>query len=494
MLYISAQPDQLYFIWQLEIQLRNLFSLGILKENIQVIVGYHKENGINPLFQKFIDDNKHLAQFYTYPDLRKNSRYTSSIRPNILKQHFKKFPLLSTRTVMYHDSDILFSRIPKIDNVEKNDICYVSDTRSYLDMRYIRRTASEELLDEMLKIVGISKAKVVQEDEQTGGAQYVLKGITAPFWEKVERDSENLYVAMTAYNLKIWENTYPWNKEYRSQKRGIQAWCADMWAVLWNLWLCGKKVEIHNELIFSWPISPIEHWDVFSIQHYSGNIENKMKDFKKNEYINYFPWYDEQLNSIPDSTCSFKIVEIIKNRRQELDGMRKKYSKMEVLLYCDEQEQITNTGSKSFIQKNFDIDVGYCLHPTDNETNSDGMLFNHDRMLFIPADIVLSNDTLENIFDTIQLSDADWVYPLTDLHKVDALFTETFSKVLDISLLEMNVGKMNTTNTDKLIFTLRPSGNYDQDLERYSDIIRYRNFDNHQVLDINSLIFSLTYI
>lgn len=223
MIYISAQPDQIYFIWQLEIQLRNLHSLGIAKEDIQVLVSYHKDKGLNTQFQEFIEVNNHLANFYTYPDLRVEPKYTSSIRPNILKQHFKKYPALEQETLFYHDSDILFSRIPHIDDVEKTTSCYVSDTRNYLDVSYIRRTGSEKLLDDMLNIVGLTKEKVEKEDSHTGGAQYILKGITSDFWGKVEKDAESLFVLMKNDNQQLWEKEYPDKKEFRSKKRGIQA-------------------------------------------------------------------------------------------------------------------------------------------------------------------------------------------------------------------------------------------------------------------------------
>ncbi|MFZ4260630.1 hypothetical protein ACFRAE_01210 [Sphingobacterium sp. HJSM2_6] len=196
MIYLSAQPDTTYFIWQLEIQLRNFNSLGISKEKIQVLVAYNKDLGLNPAFQSFINENNHLANFYTYIDEREKPKYTSSVRPNILSQHFKLFPRLSQEVIMYHDSDVLFSRKPQIDHLYEDLVCYVSDTRNYLDINYIRQTASEDLLDEMLKIVGLAKEKLIAENEQTGGAQYILKGITCEFWNKVERDSEELYVRM----------------------------------------------------------------------------------------------------------------------------------------------------------------------------------------------------------------------------------------------------------------------------------------------------------
>lgn len=459
MIYISAQPDRTYFTWQLEIQLRNLNKLGIHKNDIQVLVAYNKDLGLNPNFQLFIDNNKHLATFFVYEDQREQPKYTSSIRPNILKQHFSMYPELETKTLMYHDSDILFSRIPEIDSVEENETCYVSDTRNYLDVTYIRNVSSEELLDEMLKVVSLDKDKLLKEDQHTGGAQYILKGITTDFWEKVEKDSEELYVVMKNYNTKLWQDSYAETKAYRSKKRGIQAWCADMWAVLWNLWSQDKKVEIHPEMAFSWPYNPIEDWDRLAIQHYSGNIEDKTKYFKKSEYLNYQPWYDDSLELIPNTNCSYKIVELIKSRKKELDQARIVLNESCIILdtmnNVIKQEQYALI--KTYIQKSIDIDI-YLLKNNQLELTSGIFLSENELMtkieqdysfaLFLPITTIPDIQEIKNILLNKPIDTALEYIPQI-LYKVDSLFSETFSKVLDMDLLHLNQGKFNIQSISK---------------------------------------------
>ena len=53
MIYISAQPDEVYFLWQLELQLYNFHSVGIGNESIHILVGYSPEKGIHPFFKEF---------------------------------------------------------------------------------------------------------------------------------------------------------------------------------------------------------------------------------------------------------------------------------------------------------------------------------------------------------------------------------------------------------------------------------------------------------
>ncbi|MDR2274033.1 MAG: hypothetical protein LBF27_24215 [Sphingobacterium sp.] len=453
MIYLSAQPDTTYFTWQLALQLRNFHSMGILKENIQVLVAYNRELGLNPAFQIFIEENKHLASFYIYGDKRIKPKYTSSIRPNILKQHFDLFPGLVNETIMYHDSDILFSRIPEIVDVEKNDVCYVSDTRHYLDVNCIRYSASENLLNDMLNVVGLSKEKLMQEDNQTGGAQYILKKITSAFWEKVERDSEDLYTVMIDFNLKLWQKDYPSTKEFRSKKRGIQAWCADMWAVLWNLWLMDKNVEIHPEMEFSWPYNPIEDWNRLAIQHYSGIIEDKTKYFRKGEYINYMPWYDDALDIIPNSSCSYEIVKMIKNYRYNLDLNREACPNEEIILYSNAPDMHTIAIFniyKKYLHKYLDIVITMCTEQLDQfvRIRTSGNFLKS--CLIIPIDHLLNITEIKKILK----GSSGLCISIKNLYQSDVLFTEAFSKILEIELLTNNKGKFMQATVSKPIYRI----------------------------------------
>lgn len=491
MLYLTAQPDKNYFIWQLEIQLRNLNNLGIPKNRIQVLVAYNKDLGLNPAIQNFIDENSHLGTFFTYKDKREKPKYKSSVRPNILSQHFKKYPELSKSTIMYHDSDILFSRIPIIENVENDDVCYVSDTRSYLDINYIRSTSNEDLLDEMLDVVGLSKEKLIQENEHSGGAQYILKGVTSAFWEKVELDSENLFIVMNDFNRKLWEREYTAKKVYRSKIRGIQAWCADMWAVLWNLWLENKQVQIHPEMEFSWPYNPIEDWERLSIQHYSGNVKNKSTYFKKNEYLNFFPWYDEALNSIPESNCSFKIVELIKKRKLELDQVRDKCPNVGICLFSDEIVDEYANITKAYIQKHIAIEILQLNNGSLENAVFQDFLINKTKIICIPSTIILSIIDLKSLIVLLQYSAVNRNYSVNQVYKIDALFNESFSKVLDTKVLAMNVGKMNSIKIKKVIYTLHISKENNFNIHQVYDLIHTKKELKHSILDLKKPIFSL---
>ncbi|SHM81751.1 galactosyltransferase-related protein [Mucilaginibacter sp. OK098] len=303
MIYLSAQPDDYYFLWQLQLQLFNFHSLGIKSESIHILIGYNPKKGLSSEFEQWIKENS-LAQIFIYPDERVNPQYLSSIRPHIIARHFETHPELKEEVIFYHDSDIVFNQLPDFDLLMHNDVWYASDTRSYLDLNYIKDTAGAEILNEMCRIIGINKSMVEINDKNAGGAQYLLKKTTAEFWKKIEKDAEQLFQLLENHNA---------NQAFNDNKGlKIQAWCADMWALWWNALLLGKQFEIHPELDFCWADSTMEHLGSRKILHYTGSIAKEDKQiFRKGNYVNYSPYYDD-LNEISENTCGYLLKDIIK--------------------------------------------------------------------------------------------------------------------------------------------------------------------------------------
>jgi hypothetical protein len=303
MIFISAQPDTYYFLWQLKLQLFNFSQLGISREDIHVLIGYDPKRGLSQEFAEFIQIN-HQASFFTYPDLRKSKAYLSSIRPHIIHQHFLAFQYLEDEFIFYHDSDILFRVLPDFNKLTHDDTWYASDTASYLNKQYIISTVGEDIFTKMCNIVGVTPALVETNNENAGGAQYLIKYCKAGFWEKTEKDCENLYGLLEKHNAAQ-------GFCEKHNKVQIQSWCTDMWVVWWNAILSGYMFRIHSELDFCWADSPIERWNTTKILHYTGIISREnLAIFRKTNYIHYPPFYDS-LNEINKDTCSYPLKEII---------------------------------------------------------------------------------------------------------------------------------------------------------------------------------------
>jgi hypothetical protein len=158
----------------------------------------------------------------------------------------------------------------------------------------------------MCRIVGILPDCIIKNDRNCGGAQYVFNhpSTTNPeFWEKVLNDCVLLYNYMQATLTEV------------SPNHPIQAWTADMWALLWNLWLFDANTEISNELSFSWPSSGISEWNSHKIFHNAGVTADNKDMFYKGNYLNEFP-FDHDHSYVNPQLCSSEYV-------KEFEGAKK---------------------------------------------------------------------------------------------------------------------------------------------------------------------------
>lgn len=302
MKFITVQPDSDYFIWQVRVMLNNFKKFKIEKDAI-VVFAHELGKEINPEVIKLTSDTKATILFL--PDERDaaSRRYISTIRPHILKKFFKQFgnDLLFGQDIFYHDCDMIFSSLPNFKKLLKKKKIYLSDTKSYIGSQYIK-SKSNVLLYDMCKIVGIDRLKVEANESNSGGAQYFIPNsvyLDYDFWNKVENDSLALYDYMTATS-KLHFPTHP-----------IQAWTADMWALLWNFWFEGYETEVVKELSFSWPTSHIEEWESHHIYHNAGATPDRPELFYKAAFINQSP-FEVSHDHISDRFCSIKYVEEIK--------------------------------------------------------------------------------------------------------------------------------------------------------------------------------------
>ena len=298
MKYICAQPAIDYYTWQVEVMINNFISNGANPEDIQIVCAHH--GSVSDKW-KLLAKQYSNVKFFFYFDARKKPCYISSVRPHVLYQHWLQHPELTNETVFYHDCDIVFSKPIDFEGLLDNENCYVSDTVSYIGANYIR-SKGEHYLTLMADIVNVNIQYIIEQEKNSGGAQYLLKNIPVEFWKKVYYDSENLYRLVTH---QIQED-----KAKDPTIHELQIWCADMWAVLWNLWFWDKQVFVTDKLSFSWATSHISDWDRYPIFHNAGVTGDGNDLFYKGKYQLVTP-YDIKQEQYNTQFCSSKYVEEI---------------------------------------------------------------------------------------------------------------------------------------------------------------------------------------
>lgn len=304
--FMCAQPATVYYAWQVEVLLHNFIEVGINLNNVDIVCGI---DDIVPEEWRKLAQN-YSARFFFYKDTRKTKNYISSIRPNILKQHFKFNRNLKNDVIFYHDCDIMFTRNPTrwiTKEMMEDDNWYGSDTRWYLSHSYIK-SKGKDVLELMSDISGISIDLIEKNEQNAIGAQYLLKGITHNFWERVEFESEMLFEQITELNKK--------KKKKQQDYHELQIWCADMWALLWNGWKMGKETICHENFNFSWATSPTKEFFTYNIFHNAGVTEqNKESHFFKGMFINELPYnYSMEISDTIASHWYFKFLKSVGTR------------------------------------------------------------------------------------------------------------------------------------------------------------------------------------
>lgn len=281
--FVCAQPATLYYAWQVEVMLNNFKSMGVNLNQVDIVCW--KNGDIPAEWSKLASG--YPARFFFYDDTRQTKHYISSIRPNILKQHWEKYPELQFDAIFYHDCDIVFSK-PISEWITEEMILdekwYGSDTRWYIAHSYILGKG-QIVMDRMCEIMDLPEELIKDNEMNAIGAQYLMKGIDYDFWNRVERDSEMLFRQITDLNHQLKSETPSYHE--------LQIWCADMWAVLWGGWRRGAETICHPNFEFSWGTSTKEDYFRLNIMHNAGVTAPNMGLFYKAEFMNQLPYHKD---------------------------------------------------------------------------------------------------------------------------------------------------------------------------------------------------------
>lgn len=300
MIFLSAQPHDPYFVWQIEVQIVNFRKFG-LSDRMQVVVWYpdtevQKQRGEpeepfnieqwTVLIQKYPE-----VKFFFYGDSVLDIHlYIPVLRPRTLAKHFDKYPELKDEIIFYHDSDIIFNFLPDFERLSQDEVCWQSDTSGYLDYNYLLSKEKQGNIPDNLaikklcEIGGVSLETFQSYTGKTGGAQCILKGVDGDFWRDIERQVLEIRRAFTHGQPKSINSTY-----FTSENAGIQSWCADMWALNMALWSRGKVTNVTPLLDFSWATDSYETYLKKPIYHNAGATRATPELFYKGEWINKSP-------------------------------------------------------------------------------------------------------------------------------------------------------------------------------------------------------------
>ena len=287
LLFVSAQHDVPYFHWQVEAYINNFIEKGISIENIHVI--FSLPNGAKKPTKGARNLELKYPNVHFFSDDREKTHYIPSIKPYLISRWLKED---NKRGELFflHDSDIIFNRIPNFSDMMKNKTIFLSNTIGYIGYDYIAECGrrykekhpfleDNQIIYEMADVIGLHPETIRYNQKNSGGAQYLLKNQEWKLWDKIYKDSTNLYDILIDFQ-----------KRYPISPGEIQFWTAEMWSILWNLWYSGYGTEISRELNFSWATDDVKIFDKCPIFHLAGvTEESKTTKFYKGDFINKNP-------------------------------------------------------------------------------------------------------------------------------------------------------------------------------------------------------------
>lgn len=314
LIFVSAQPDVPYFHWQTKVYVHNFIDKGISPNQIHVL--FVIVDGEEPS-KKSLELKEYGVNVHHYIDDRESKEYIPTLRPLILSKWLKENPQFG-KCYFYHDSDIVFRVLPDFNSMIDNNVCYLSDTTSYIGYNYIKECSGryedehniipkDLLLTSMCGVIGIDLETVEKNQNNSGGAQYLIKNTDYTFWDKVYKDSENLYQMLIQFH-----RAYP-------IQNGLQIWTSDMWAVLWNLWYLGKETKVTDKLSFSWGTDTVEQYEKKIILHMAGVTPDlKHSKFYKGDFITLNPIELLKINDtifdyIDENSSTKKYIEVMES-------------------------------------------------------------------------------------------------------------------------------------------------------------------------------------
>jgi hypothetical protein len=286
LIFVTAQPDVPYFHWQVRIYVHNFIEMGINPNQIHII--FAMVSGNNEPTKESLELKELGINIHHYLDTRHKKYYIPNIKPFLIYKWLEEFPQYG-KLFFLHDADIIFRELPDFNSLINDKIIYVSDTIGYIGYNYIMdccnryekqypNSPKQQLITDMTDVVGVSINKIKENQNNSGGGQYLIKNSDYHIWQKIYMDCVPLYDTMMNYHKK-----YPIGAP-------IQFWTAEMWSLLWNLWYFNFDVKISEKLSFSWATDDNISYEKHPILHMAGITDDlKNTKFFKGDYINISP-------------------------------------------------------------------------------------------------------------------------------------------------------------------------------------------------------------
>jgi len=162
----------------------------------------------------------------------------------------------------------------------------------------------------MCEIVDVDKQLIIDNQDNSGGAQKLIKNVDASYWESVYEKSLRLFQEMTP----IVNETFNRRKEMGiNDVHPLQIWTSSMWTELWEGLKRGYQVRVANDMNFMFYTNGIKDWDREDMMFYhNAGVANENEGmFFKGKWTNELP-YDSVLENPNENLAGYKYYQFLK--------------------------------------------------------------------------------------------------------------------------------------------------------------------------------------
>lgn len=285
MITIAVTENKKRFAWETKVYLNSLREFGY-SSNCHILIF------LNPAVKlkewELLEKTFPEVSFFYFQDkgissIIRSFNYPSLHRLYCLQEHWKNNKYLEKEPIFYTDTDIIFTKYLDFSPFLDNSINYVSwtgniiRTDNYLGLKYLDSKVNQvmpekvehykrlDIVGKLAKICGITREVLEENDSYAGGAQYFLKNITSQFWTDCFNTCCEIKLFLAGTNRTFMKG----NTTQEKEDNGFQSWCADMWAVLYNLWKT-SETRTPKELDFAWSTDIISRADEIFLIHNAG--------------------------------------------------------------------------------------------------------------------------------------------------------------------------------------------------------------------------------
>lgn len=288
---ITCATDSIRERWECRVLLNNLQEQGLLNKTTLLIFQMRED-----FLEAFHEDWDLLekqfpeANFVYFKDHQNITRlcqifhYIPLFRLYVLQEHFKTNPQLEQEAIFYIDTDILITKPLPFEKWLEGDINYLSwtgnpqRTDNYLwqpyfdskikevDHKKLEQYKKQDILAHVANICGTTREAITLNSPNIGGAQYLLKNINSQFWTNCFNYACEIKLYLEGTNITFMNG----DTFQKKQDNGFQAFCADMWAVMFQLIALDRPVQCPKELDFSWSCDRIERYEQCHLLHNAG--------------------------------------------------------------------------------------------------------------------------------------------------------------------------------------------------------------------------------